>query len=136
MKLAVFSDIHGNIDAFRAVLTAIKALSPDRYIFCGDICGYYYDQLEVISELMRLSPLVAVQGNHEAQFLGSLENENQLDTFSRRYGSTYRRLRERIDPRALSFLKELPVSVVSDDHQWAVFHGSPWAPLRRIYLSG
>ena len=37
MKIAVFSDIHGNAKALRAVLGQIEAKKPDLTVFLGDI---------------------------------------------------------------------------------------------------
>jgi putative phosphoesterase len=38
MRLAVFSDVHGNLSALEAVLKDIAAESPDQIIFAGDLC--------------------------------------------------------------------------------------------------
>ncbi|MCR4639748.1 metallophosphoesterase [Ruminococcus sp.] len=37
MKIAVFSDVHGNLKALEAVLEQIKAAKPDKTVFLGDI---------------------------------------------------------------------------------------------------
>ena len=50
MKLCVFSDIHGNMDAFNKMIEAEKN-NVDGYIFLGDIFGYFYEQSEIIDKL-------------------------------------------------------------------------------------
>lgn len=40
MKIAVFSDIHGNIEALDAVLRDIEAFKVDHLICLGDLVGY------------------------------------------------------------------------------------------------
>ncbi len=38
MRVAIFSDVHGNLTALEAVLADIKQQSPDLTIFAGDLC--------------------------------------------------------------------------------------------------
>ncbi len=38
MRVAIFSDVHGNLTALEAVLDDIKQQSPDLTIFAGDLC--------------------------------------------------------------------------------------------------
>ena len=37
MKIAVFSDVHGNLMALKAVLEQIKEKNPDLTVFLGDV---------------------------------------------------------------------------------------------------
>ena len=37
MRIAVFSDVHGNLNALKAVLGQIKEKNADQTIFLGDI---------------------------------------------------------------------------------------------------
>ena len=48
MRIVIFSDIHGNIYSFKEMMKFISAESADVKVFCGDICGYYYGQNEII----------------------------------------------------------------------------------------
>jgi protein phosphatase len=41
VKIAVLSDIHGNLPALQAVLEDIRAV--DAVLCCGDLVGYYPD---------------------------------------------------------------------------------------------
>jgi Icc-related predicted phosphoesterase len=38
MRVAIFSDVHGNLTALEAVLNDIKQQSPDLTMFAGDLC--------------------------------------------------------------------------------------------------
>jgi len=40
MKIAIFSDVNGNLTALEAVLTDIKKQAPDLVFFAGDLCLY------------------------------------------------------------------------------------------------
>jgi predicted phosphodiesterase len=65
---AIFSDIHGNIDALEAVLADMDGL-PVRGMFClGDIVGYGPEPGACVKRVMDLCA-VTVLGNHEAMLL-------------------------------------------------------------------
>src|SRR5688500_2913045 len=40
MRLGIFSDVHANLEALRAVLSAFQQTQIDRYICLGDTVGY------------------------------------------------------------------------------------------------
>ena len=68
MKIAIISDIHGNLPALQAVLAEIDRAGVDHIINCGDTLG---GPLEAASTadflLQRQIPMIA--GNHERQML-------------------------------------------------------------------
>jgi putative phosphoesterase len=64
MKIAVISDIHGNIEALREVLADIERLGADSIISLGDNIGYGPDPEEV-SQFIRSNNIPSVMGNHE-----------------------------------------------------------------------
>ncbi len=64
MRLAVISDIHGNLEAFRAVLEDIKEVRADTVISLGDNIGYGADP-EPVMNLLRRYGIESVMGNHE-----------------------------------------------------------------------
>ena len=126
MRVAIFSDIHGNVYAFEKVLEAMKKDSPDKYIFCGDICGYYYYQNEIIDMLKSLKNLVCVKGNHDQIFLDILSDPSINDEYQDKYGVANLLLTTNIKKENVKFLKELPDYFICNDLSLAVFHGSPW----------
>jgi len=65
MRIAVFSDIHGNQYALRAVLDAITSMgSMDEIIAAGDLCLGGSSPLECV-DLLRSASVKAVYGNTE-----------------------------------------------------------------------
>lgn len=64
MRYGIFSDVHGNLEAFAAVCDYYKREKIDKYIFAGDIVGYGANPRECIRILQALNP-VLVAGNHE-----------------------------------------------------------------------
>lgn len=68
MILAIISDIHGNLDAFRQVLKDIEASGIDAVICLGDNVGYGPEPEQVIREV-RERNIPCVMGNHEKAVL-------------------------------------------------------------------
>jgi len=75
MKLAVISDIHGNIPALEAVLEDIRRWPADEVIINGDVINrgpYSLAVLELLHE--QLPAAVRILGNHESFTLYSAQN--------------------------------------------------------------
>ena len=64
MRIAVISDIHGNMEAFRKVLSDIDRSDIDEVISLGDNIGYGPESDQVI-DLIRKRGIESVMGNHE-----------------------------------------------------------------------
>ena len=64
MRLAIFSDIHGNLQALDAVLADIQAQRPDAVYCLGDLVGYGANPNEVI-ERVRGGGHPTVMGNYD-----------------------------------------------------------------------
>ncbi len=72
MKIAVLSDIHGNLEAFRAVVASIEVRRPDRVVCLGDMVGYGPEPEEVV-QLFRDLQYDCILGNHELAMLEKIE---------------------------------------------------------------
>jgi predicted phosphodiesterase len=68
VRLAVLSDIHGNLDALRAVLADMDAQGLTRAVSLGDVIGYGPDP-EACLALLRERGIPTVMGNHEHAML-------------------------------------------------------------------
>jgi hypothetical protein len=68
MRIAVFSDLHGNPYACQAVLQALQREGPDALVAAGDLCLGGSDPSSCV-ELLRLSGASAVYGNTERYLL-------------------------------------------------------------------
>ncbi|MBU1567691.1 MAG: metallophosphoesterase [Proteobacteria bacterium] len=64
MKVAVLSDIHGNLEALLAVSADLERRGVDRAICLGDNIGYGPDPEEVVRRIRDLG-YVSILGNHE-----------------------------------------------------------------------
>lgn len=141
MKICFFSDIHGNGAAFKSFLQQMEREKPDKIIFGGDICGYYYDSIEIIRDLQQ-STISCLRGNHDQMFLecmketDKIQQQSMLRRLIERYGSGYQHLFKEVGERELQFLNSLPLKLEMeiDGLRLGFFHGSPreWL-LDRIY---
>lgn len=62
MRLAIFSDVHGNLTALEAVLADIEAQAPDVTIFAGDLCVFGARPAECVARV-RATEAISVYGN-------------------------------------------------------------------------
>src|SRR5438067_12657974 len=72
MKLALFADLHSNLEAITACLAHARALGAERYAFLGDLVGYGADPVAVLDLVERYAAegAVVVLGNHDAAAIG------------------------------------------------------------------
>jgi putative phosphoesterase len=64
MRIAIFSDVHGNLPALTATLADIEAQRPDRVCCLGDLVGYASSPNEVI-DLIRQRGIPTIMGNYD-----------------------------------------------------------------------
>ena len=64
MRIAIFSDIHGNLQALDAVLTDIAAQRPDAIYCLGDLVGYGASPNDV-TERIRHEGSPTIMGNYD-----------------------------------------------------------------------
>jgi len=74
MRIAILSDIHGNLEALEQVLEDLDRQRPDSVVCLGDNVGYGPNPEEVLN-IVRERRMPCVMGNHElgvvdAQYLG------------------------------------------------------------------
>jgi predicted phosphodiesterase len=79
MRIALFGDIHANLEALEAVLTDAGDQQVDDYVCMGDIVGYNADPVACL-ERVRAMNCPTVKGNHDedASTTHSLENLNPV----------------------------------------------------------
>lgn len=79
MKIAVLSDIHGNMEAFREVVKYLEKEQIKKVLILGDIIDYGPHSNEVITCLMDLPWEIIgnIRGNHEEAVI-----EQKYDMFS------------------------------------------------------
>ncbi len=65
MKVAMLSDIHGNLEALKAVIKDAKSKGAKDYVILGDVVGYGPNPKECIKLVQKLNPSYMVMGNHD-----------------------------------------------------------------------
>jgi diadenosine tetraphosphatase ApaH/serine/threonine PP2A family protein phosphatase len=126
VRVAVLSDIHSNLPALEAVLTAVGTF--DQLWVTGDIVGYGPHPDDVVERLRGLDAL-AVQGNHEAAALGRIPVDMFNDLARRAIEWTASTMR----PENLAWLAEQPDRRQEGD--FTLVHGSPRDPLWEYLFS-
>ncbi len=122
MKYLVFSDIHGNLEAFEALLKFIKRKKIDKYIFLGDIVGYGASPNETIQKLRQFRPLHTVRGNHDKAVSGF----EQLEAFNPVAASAIQWTKRNITKRNLNYLSRLKKGPLIVDRNITICHGAPF----------
>jgi diadenosine tetraphosphatase ApaH/serine/threonine PP2A family protein phosphatase len=126
MRICVVSDIHGNLPALDAVLTA---LSPfDTVWQLGDVVGYGPQPDAVVARLKHLSAM-GVAGNHDAAALGRIET----DVFNDDARTAVEWTAGRIDGDTRTWLGALPERMT--DGSFTLVHGSPRDPIWEYVFS-
>ena len=126
MRYAVLSDIHGNLEALRAVL-ADAAEHADDVLCLGDVVGYGADPAPCV-DLVGTRARAIVAGNHEHAVIGRLD----LSWFNRYARAAAEWTRERLDASCTSYLDALPLTAVVGDA--TLVHASPHQPQDWDYL--
>lgn len=131
MKLALFADIHSNLEAITACLAHAKALGAHRYAFLGDLVGYGADPVAVLDLIERHAAdgAVVVLGNHDAAAIGRPD-----DTLNANARAVIAWTEDQLGAQHRAFLESLPLTVEDDNVLFV--HASAAAPEQWIYVSG
>src|SRR5436305_2054190 len=128
MRVAIVSDIHGNRQAFEAVLEEIAASTCQEMWCLGDLVGYGADPDHCV-ELAKNHAAICLAGNHDLGVTGGLP----LEMFSRGAELAARWTQETISAETRTFLEGLEPSAL--DEQIGLFHASPRDPVWEYVLS-
>lgn len=122
MRYLIISDIHGNLEALEAVLTAAAARGYDATLVLGDLVGYCADPNAVIERVQGLAPVAIIRGNHDKVACG-IEDPDGFNLIARSAVEwTYQALTD--DHRA--YLRALPLGPVAVDDTIEICHGTPY----------
>jgi diadenosine tetraphosphatase ApaH/serine/threonine PP2A family protein phosphatase len=127
MKLALLSDVHGNLQALERVLADADARKPDAMFCLGDFVGYGASPNECI-DLLRPRILGAVAGNHDLAACGRIK----LGYFNQDAAQAARWTTQQLRPENLEFLRELPFQ--SEWRGARLVHSSPAEPEEWHYV--
>lgn len=127
MRYGIFSDVHGNLEAFEVALKFYKKERIDKFIFNGDIVGYGANPKECISLLKSLKP-ICIAGNHDWA---------AADRFDLNYFNPYAKesllwTREILSSREFNYLKTF--FLIHKEGDFICVHGSLDNPAEFNYI--
>lgn len=130
MLIALFADVHGNLEALEACLRHARTRGAQRLAFLGDLVGYGADPHGVVDVVERLcgEGAVAVMGNHDEAVGGSGAYLNDAARAAIDW------TRGILTAQQKSFLSALPVCVRED--RMCFVHASAEMPQRWVYVDG
>ncbi|MBR9700173.1 metallophosphoesterase family protein [Candidatus Woesearchaeota archaeon] len=123
VRIALISDVHGNIEALEAVLRDIEKQHVDEIYFLGDAVGYGpkpADALERVLDVARLK----VMGNHDAAIAASLD-DSELKRYTPKALELLTWTNTQLTDAQREKLKNFQTDFVIDGI-WG-FHGTPWS---------
>lgn len=131
MKLALFADVHSNLEAITACLNHAQALGADQFAFLGDMVGYGADPVAVLELVERYAAkgAVVVLGNHDCAALG-----HPAGGMNAGAQAAIDWTRTQLGPKQREFLAGLPLTARADNVLFV--HASAVAPEQWIYVAG
>ena len=131
MKIAIISDIHGNIDALESVLKDIEKEKCSRIYCLGDIAMAGPEPKETISKihaLLQSKDFYIIQGNTDKMLsVFSFDTFNAITETNAVMGSAYMADSKLLDDKEKEFLANLPVTKEIElfGIKILLVHGSP-----------
>jgi Icc-related predicted phosphoesterase len=124
MRVAVLSDIHGNLTAFEAVLADIRQCSPDLVLHGGDLADGGSSPIEIVDRLRDLG-WQGVMGNTDEMLVqpGSLEDFASQSPAPPALWAAVRQIasatRDMLGEERLAWLCELPRVKIQRVSHWS-----------------
>ena len=110
MRLALMSDIHGNIQALDACLQHARAQRAQRFAFLGDMVGYGADPQAVLGRIQLLTEegAIVLKGNHDDMAVHPPAEVKNVGS------STAAWTHDQLSPSQREWLDALPLTVQLD----------------------
>jgi diadenosine tetraphosphatase ApaH/serine/threonine PP2A family protein phosphatase len=128
VRIAILSDVHGNLPAFEAVLADIEKEGVDARWCLGDLVGYGAQPDECVA-LAKESVDLCLIGNHDLVVLDRLD----IAEFSMNAAIAATWTKEHIAPESVEFLGGL--ESLDETRPLGLYHASPRDPVWEYVLS-
>lgn len=122
MRYLIFTDIHGNLEAFLAFLKFASRRKIDHYLFLGDLVGYGASPNEIIQKIRRLKPLSMIRGNHDKAVCGL----DAVQTFNPIAASAIHWTIEHLTRASSQYLCKLQKGPLVINKDIMICHGAPF----------
>ena len=120
MRYLLLSDIHANLEALEATLSA--AGEWDAALVLGDLVGYGADPNAVVDRIRALNPIAIIRGNHDKAACG-LDDGSNFNYVARTAAAWTHDVLTAVN---LEYLRALPAGPVTIDHAVEICHGAPF----------
>ena len=110
MRYAIFSDIHGNREAWDRVLEDIETMEVDVFICLGDVVGYGPLPEDVLKSIRRYTENF-VLGNHDAAAAGLLDTS----FFNEKARDVLEWTKQQLSPDSIEFLRTVPYTIEAEN---------------------
>lgn len=112
-RIALFADLHSNLEAFEACMARASDLGATRYVFLGDLVGYNADPsalVDRVAELVLANRAVALMGNHDQAVF-----EDHSKHMNPNAWDAIQWTRTQLNIEQIEFLKRLPLVIEEQD---------------------
>lgn len=130
----VIGDIHGDIIKYRSVMSKIKLKAEDHLYVLGDVIDRQPNGIDILLELMQMSNVTVLLGNHELMMIEVLKDEFQWNIDKRWYvnggmstHNAFRDLCREQKEAVCNYLSQMPltIEVTVNDICYLLVHGMP-----------
>ena len=111
MKIAVFSDVHGNLKALKAILEQIKGRNVELTVFLGDIFQRGNEEIECL-ELLKDNEIICLKGNCELYMELGVDIDPDVEYLRDYYDET----RKKLSNEQMQFIKQMPLFYENEYH--------------------
>jgi len=124
-RIAIISDIHGNVPALEAVLDDLAVQEPDEVLVGGDLVGRGPQGSAVVQRISELG-LPSIRGNHEDYLLGFRHEAVPDDWLTAAVWSASRWMAAELDQPSVDYIESLPFSLQAQTVRGVrLVHGTP-----------
>lgn len=124
-RIAVLSDVHGNVAALEAVMEDLARVAPDEVLVGGDLVGRGPEGSEVVRRIAATG-WRTIRGNHEEYLLDFRRGEVPDDWLHAAEWSAARWMADELGPEEAAWIAELPFSLTAEAAPGLrLVHGTP-----------
>ncbi len=127
MRIGIFSDVHGNIEALEVVLQALRYENIDRMICLGDLVGYGPSPNQCVERVIKEVDRI-VAGNHDYAAVDQISTDNFNEYARKAIDWTH----EVLTSTSIQVLSQLPL--ISIEEEVTYVHATPEEPADWHYI--
>jgi predicted phosphodiesterase len=127
MIYVIISDIHGNLEAFNAVIESFAGIKAKKVFCAGDVVGYGADPEECIEKIKRIGA-ECILGNHDAACV----DKTDIAYFNPHAREAVLWTKDVLSTAAKDYLKTLPYTCKNS--HFTASHGTLHDPEEFIYM--